>query len=268
MLPITKINELLTKTFQRECYLVDDSNLYYKLKFPSTSSVTEFEKFSEDCRKFLSQYDIETGSTAILYEPNKTYVLQIKKLPLEKFLEKLNALENDLNLHEACHEACQIGSISELKMLLDQGANGNAKNISGETLLHIASRENRGMIIIFLLRRGVLVNVPNYIGETPLQIVDQKNETSLGKMLIGALLKQDPNTERPDFKTQELSNYWDKQLKELADGATTQVFEEADSELRMTLLQQATSAFFFSKVQVPLFKQQVEKPSTLANSGN
>ncbi len=52
---------------------------------------------------FLSQYDIKTGTMAILYlkEASKVFILPINKLPLDQFLEKLDALFIDSQLHEA-----------------------------------------------------------------------------------------------------------------------------------------------------------------------
>lgn len=139
MFTITKINKLLTKVFQQECYLEDEpKKSFYQLKFPGISSVIEFEVFKDKCKKFLSQYDIETGATAILY-PNggsKIFALQMNKLSIDKLLEKFIALMKDSQLHEAVN----LNEVL-IKELLDNGANINSKNINGETLTVAARRD-------------------------------------------------------------------------------------------------------------------------------
>lgn len=102
---ITEINALLSKVLQRECYLEDDLKSVYKLKFPC-KSVLESQAFEPDCKKFLSQYNIiETGSFTFLFsKTSNEFVLQINKLSIGNFLEKLEDLSKDNELHEAVNQ--------------------------------------------------------------------------------------------------------------------------------------------------------------------
>lgn len=206
---IKEINELLTKAFQQTCYLEDE-----KFKFPNISNVTKFEKVKDDCEKFLSQYDIKVGAGAILYpEGNKIFVVQINKLPFNKFLEKIADLSRDMQLYDAVKQ----GATSNVKMLLDEGANFNHKNIFGNTVLHIAIENNYIGIVNLLVERGAVINIPNDKAESALQLIEQKSDTALGIVVIKALLKKDSIIEKPAFTLQKLSDYWDEQLNKKAE---------------------------------------------------
>lgn len=205
---IREINELLTKSFQQECVLVDELKLFYKLKFPGVASISEFEALKRHCENFLSQFDIKISASIICYpqEGNKLFILQINKPPLDQLLEKLIALSKNSQFYEALHP----DKILLLNELLDKGANINTKNIFGDTPLHVAIQKGYERIASLLIERGALI-LPNNNNETVLQIVDQKKEVLLGKSLISALLKSDLKIDKPDFKHPALSSYWDEQ---------------------------------------------------------
>ena len=109
---ITEINELLTKALKRECYLEDNLKPLYMLKFPSVSSVSEFEAVKDNCERFLSRYDITIGATSILYPEgaSKVFVLQINRVPINELLEKLAAISKDL--HDEAVQSTQIAMAS------------------------------------------------------------------------------------------------------------------------------------------------------------
>lgn len=270
---IKEINELLTKVFQQKCCLEDGLKSFYQLKFPSVLSITEFEEFKDNCERFLSQYDIKTGASTILYPKgvSKVFVLQINKLPMDKFLEKLTALSKDSQLYEAVNKA----SVLNVKMLLDKGANFNKKNIVGDTLLHIAIKRDHISseyiaIVSLLLEQGVSIQVMNSKGETPLQIVDQKKDILLGKKLIEALLYQELETKRPDFSMQELHHCWDEQFRKLTekfDTQTTQREEAVEKTEIAQALQLRKSIHFFSSQHLLNEVKHLEESSTVANLG-
>lgn len=180
---ITELNGVLKKAFRQECQLVDDSHLFYKIEFPNQFNINEFEEFAEDCEKFLSQYDIKTGATSIRYpkESHKLYVLQINKLPLEKFLEKLAALNKDLKLHEAIMKP---GADQYIQELLSQGAQVNSSDIDGESPLHIAAIIGYDERVQLLLEKGASIKGVNNNGETALHIVVQTDHVSTLKKLL------------------------------------------------------------------------------------
>lgn len=356
---IIELNKLLKKAFWTDCNIVGGSGSSYKIEFPSKLTTDEFIEFADDCKEFLSQYDIETGSIVVVNpeEPNIIFILQISQLPSsEKFVEKLAALTKAIQLQEAANN----GEIESVKKLLNEGAEIDSKNIFGETSLHIAARMGHDRVIDvllekaakvnsinnsgetalhivaqtnhvsslerllttpeidvhskdregntalhlaaqvgnqdvmdkllqaginiesannqgetplfsaayaantsaveFLLNKGVKINhqdnggatalhivvndeygfamvkillnneadvtIKTHKGVTALQIADQETDAEMGEVLIDALLNKAPKTEKPDFKLQELSDYWDEQIKKLADKPVSQTVAE------------------------------------------
>ena len=59
------------------------------------------------------------------------------------------------------------------ELLLERGTDINAQNKFGWTPLHSASNNGRHEIVQALLRRGAKVNLESYLGETPLHLVRQ-----------------------------------------------------------------------------------------------
>lgn len=264
---ITDINELLTKAFQRECYLEDGHTTYYKLKFPC-KTIIESQTFEPDCKKFLFQYNMEeTGSFTFLFsETSKEFVLQINKLPLGEFLKKLDVLSTDVAFHEALHQL----DVFQVKQLLDKGANINYKNIAGDTALHIATQKDYIVMVSLLLEKGASVNILNNEGKTALQIVDQKKDAMLGKAMINSALEIDPKTQKPNFTLHELRNYWEQRTNLTyvpstpitMIGATGETVELSPGDQRVK-----TVIKFFSPAADFLTQKQVEKPLMVANLG-
>ena len=71
----------------------------------------------------------------------------------------------------------RVGGVAIMRMLLSAGANVNAKDAWGETLLHAAAATRRCGCIVELLKAGADVNAHNYNGSTPL---DQTLLSGLG----------------------------------------------------------------------------------------
>jgi ankyrin repeat protein len=61
----------------------------------------------------------------------------------------------------------------QLKRLLDEGANVNARTIYGSTLLHYASW-GQPSLVEYLIHKGVDVNSRNMYGYTPLHYAEQR----------------------------------------------------------------------------------------------
>jgi len=66
------------------------------------------------------------------------------------------------------------GDLVELKILLDQGANVNAKDSFGMTPLHWAALIGKVKVAWTLIDRGEEVNTRNKIGRTPLEYAQNK----------------------------------------------------------------------------------------------
>ena len=97
-------------------------------------------------------------------------------------------------------------------------------------------------------------------GETPLKIVDQKKDAVMGRVLIDALLHKDQITGKPDFKTQELNDYWDEQMKLLIVKPIAQLtsIEGAAGEIECRLTDQKIKDImqFFS--DIPILQSPLE----------
>ncbi|MCH9637352.1 MAG: ankyrin repeat domain-containing protein [Candidatus Rickettsiella isopodorum] len=254
-----KLNKLLKRAFWQECRLVGNSNTAYRIEFRSRLTVGEFTQFVEDCKLFLSHYEIEIGSIFTITQGKlcKLFTIQIGKLPpTEKLAEKMKELTHTIQLHDTFYQDTAL----QINLLLDHGANINSKNIAGETVLHAAVRMGYDKIVNLLIKRGASLNIVSNRGETPLKIVDQKKDAVMGRVLIDALLHKDQITGKPDFKTQELNDYWDEQMKLLIVKPIAQLtsIEGAAGEIECRLTDQKIKDImqFFS--DIPILQSPLE----------
>lgn len=68
----------------------------------------------------------------------------------------------------ALHEAAMNGRFESLQLLLEQGADVNAKDLSGDTALHLASSNAHNEAVQLLLEKGAHINASNTAGYTAL----------------------------------------------------------------------------------------------------
>ena len=80
--------------------------------------------------------------------------------------------------------------------LLSNGADVNAPQRGGDSLLHAAARRGDAGIVRYLLRRGAAVDARDARGETALE-----QATRLGHADVGALLRDEASVVRDDFTT-------------------------------------------------------------------
>src|SRR5438309_4907769 len=85
-------------------------------------------------------------------------------------------------LGRALHVAAASGSLHEVKTLLDQWADINAKNADGQTPLHLAVAHGRKEVVRFLLDRGADVRAKDRYGRTTL--MKYGVEVALAMMLL------------------------------------------------------------------------------------
>jgi len=71
-----------------------------------------------------------------------------------------------------------------VEVLLDHGANFNAKDTSGSTPLHEAVEKGDANLVGLLLHHGAAVNVTDRAGRTPLLIAAFRDNTSVARLLL------------------------------------------------------------------------------------
>ena len=86
----------------------------------------------------------------------------------------------------ALHKAASDGSNDKIAILLDKGADVNAKDMHGITPLHLAVQKGHIDTVKLLLERGADINAKiidgQYAGCTPIDIAKQDNKKEIAKL--------------------------------------------------------------------------------------
>ncbi len=94
-----------------------------------------------------------------------------------------NVLAQDKNGNTPLHEATSYGYTEVVKLLLEKGADLNAKNEFGSTPMLLAVINGKKYIVRLLLEKGVDVNAKNR-GHTPLEWALIYNNEEIAKLLL------------------------------------------------------------------------------------
>ena len=109
--------------------------------------------------EYIHEPEYFTNPFPIITENARLLLLELEELrrhmPMEEFRR---SIENPTLLHIAC----SVGSKSLLKLLIDAGANVNAKDKAGWSPLAVAVREDNRAIIKLLIETGADVNSKSY----------------------------------------------------------------------------------------------------------
>ena len=84
------------------------------------------------------------------------------------------------------HWAARQGAAAMARLLIDNGADPNARNDADETPLHWAAAEGRKEIVVMLIARGAKVNAAAMGGETPLRRAEAHKQDEIARILIAA----------------------------------------------------------------------------------
>ncbi len=78
--------------------------------------------------------------------------------------------EDEDTLENPLHRAAEKGDLREVKRLIKEGANVNARNGDGSTPLHKAAQKGHLKVVKYLIRKGADVNAKDRYGYTPLHL--------------------------------------------------------------------------------------------------
>jgi ankyrin repeat protein len=79
--------------------------------------------------------------------------------------------------------AAYFSLIETAKLLLEKGANIEAKTSDGRTALYVAASNKHDAVVKLLLERGANIEVEDQNGETPLYIAYANGHTGVVKLL-------------------------------------------------------------------------------------
>lgn len=105
--------------------------------------------------------------------------IELVKLLLDQGADPNIAANNSFKV-TPLHSACAISNYDIAKILIEKGANVNAKQIQGVTPLHSAAHNGQAKLVKLLLKNGAEINSKMDDGKTPLFMAEEKGfiETS------------------------------------------------------------------------------------------
>lgn len=109
--------------------------------------------------------------------------LSLVKLLLEKGANPNIASNNSFKV-APLHSACAISAFDIAKLLIDHGADVNAKQMQGVTPLHSAAHNGQTRLAKFLIDNGAEINAKMENGQTPLFMAKEKDFMEMTKLIM------------------------------------------------------------------------------------
>ena len=123
----------------------------------------------------------ETDNNGKEFNPSAKSLLEIYPLIKKHNLIKINSNLSEDNI---LIEAIIQGDIDRIRLLLNNGADVNAKYEHGQTPLMWASKEGRADIVKLLLEKGADVNAKDRFNQTSLMYASKYAFTDIVKLLL------------------------------------------------------------------------------------
>ncbi|KAK6534041.1 hypothetical protein TWF281_005380 [Arthrobotrys megalospora] len=118
----------------------------------------------------------------------KSTVVQVairtENLSMVQLILKKRTIVDDTRRTWELHSALGKGNLDILKLIINDGADINARSEKGETALHIATKRGDNHIVEFLLKHGAVVNVAAQNGRTALHDAAIHNRSQVAQMLL------------------------------------------------------------------------------------
>jgi serine/threonine protein kinase len=144
-------------------------------------------------------YDFESKNKELLEASEKGDVEEVKKL----LKEGANLNARNIVGWTPLHLAVQNGHIEVVKLLIEKGANVNAKDNIGDTPLHDAADKGHIEVVRLLLEHGADPNIKNYEGKTAMDLAREKGYSDIVKLIEEFISFQILNIEAPKLFVNE-----------------------------------------------------------------
>ena len=139
-----------------------------------TKELTDKEKTVQELKSTQDQHTMEVKDL-------KQEIQTLMEEELKEVIDPGDEFGNDLYL---IHDAAIQGQFHVAKILLQNGADVNAKNNYHRTPLHLAVFHGHSKIAKLLLQNGALVNAKCKAGETPLHFAAYKGYSEVVEILL------------------------------------------------------------------------------------
>lgn len=164
---IPDINKKLT--------VINGINKILKMDGFYSRSAFENVKLRPDCTECLKKF---------IKNPGQVNIEKINRILIESIYPKI--IKKGTRKSTPLHEAVLNRHIKLVKLLLDNGAEVNARDEDRETPLGVAADDGDLYILKLLISRGANINTKNSCGDTPLTEAAEEGHLDIVKLLISS----------------------------------------------------------------------------------
>ncbi|HEX4792347.1 MAG TPA: ankyrin repeat domain-containing protein [Humisphaera sp.] len=137
-------------------------------------------------------------------------LLTATKRAIDAMLPPTQGFSSEESDETPLHWAAQEGHTQVAALLLDRGAELNAKNANGQTPLHLAAFRGHGAVVELLIRAGAAGRIRDKSGRTPLHIAQRTAIREQLTELLGPEPSETPSLASPErlgFATRDLCEH-------------------------------------------------------------
>lgn len=135
------------------------------------------------------------------------FAIRHRQLEILKLLIRAGAdttLVEGLSGKTPLQYACEFGNLDAVKCFIENEVNLNTFGWNNNTALHSCINMNRVEAINLLIEAGADIWAKNYEGEEALEsafkyVLEDDNKVAMAKLLMKAIIRNDPDAEKPNF---------------------------------------------------------------------